>query len=511
MSRLRLTDTFQIDGKIKKTGDGYLAADARVARTGIQLYKGHEVGRPDMDTVRVYRPSAEVFNKDTMKSCAHRPVTFLHPPVTVSAKNWKQYAIGHTTDPVVRDGDYIRVPVLMMDAAAINSYEKEGIKELSLGYSTDLKWEPGKTNHGEPYDAVQTDIRVNHLAVVPTARGGAELRIGDKWDEDPDDEDDDDDMDDAMPYFHDREFSAEQRKKAAKSGAAMPGGGYPIENEQDLKNAIHAFGRAKDPAATKAHIKTRARALGLSKLIPENWDSAPSDEVIMKSIVVDGVAIEVEDRGAVYLEKHLNTLTQALADAKGKLDKAAADDEEEEEEETRAQDAIRKAFDALTGERDALKKQLSDATDPAKIDALVAEKAAVASKAKSLLGDKFVADGKTSEQIRKEVVDAKMGDAAKDWSADRVAGCFDGLQSGGSSAPAKPQTYGYSTQTNQHYTSGDANAGLKQSIADAASRFSQNGTMNDAEAQRDAAFAELEKRSQNAWRTLKVGGEQKSH
>jgi hypothetical protein len=72
----------------------------------------------------------------------------------------------------------------------------------------------------------------------------------------------------------DKEFSTEKRRRLAKSGKAMPGGGFPIESSEDLKNAIRAFGRAKNPAAAKSHIKQRARALGLTKLIPENWDSA---------------------------------------------------------------------------------------------------------------------------------------------------------------------------------------------------------------------------------------------
>lgn len=50
-------------------------------------------------------------------------------------------------------------------------------------------------------------------------------------------------------------------------------GGYPINNEKDLRNAIHAFGRARpaDRARTKAHIISRAKALGLSRLIPDDW------------------------------------------------------------------------------------------------------------------------------------------------------------------------------------------------------------------------------------------------
>lgn len=68
-----------------------------------------------------------------------------------------------------------------------------------------------------------------------------------------------------------REFSPAQREKMAKKKQAMPHGGFPIENEKDLKNAIQAIGRAKDPGAAKAHIKRRAKALGLERLIPPGW------------------------------------------------------------------------------------------------------------------------------------------------------------------------------------------------------------------------------------------------
>lgn len=68
-----------------------------------------------------------------------------------------------------------------------------------------------------------------------------------------------------------REIPAEQRKKDASQGKALPDGSFPIENVEDLRNAIQAIGRAKDPAAAKAHIKKRARALGHPELIPEGW------------------------------------------------------------------------------------------------------------------------------------------------------------------------------------------------------------------------------------------------
>jgi hypothetical protein len=69
-----------------------------------------------------------------------------------------------------------------------------------------------------------------------------------------------------------RDFSTERRNKDAKSGAAMPGGGYPIENGEDLSNAVQAIGRAKNPAKTKAHIISRARSLGATSTLPDSWN-----------------------------------------------------------------------------------------------------------------------------------------------------------------------------------------------------------------------------------------------
>lgn len=69
-----------------------------------------------------------------------------------------------------------------------------------------------------------------------------------------------------------RQVSAEEREELAKRGAAMPDGSYPIASEQDLRNAIHAFGRAKNKEAVRQHIIKRAKALGLTRLLPSTWD-----------------------------------------------------------------------------------------------------------------------------------------------------------------------------------------------------------------------------------------------
>lgn len=62
---------------------------------------------------------------------------------------------------------------------------------------------------------------------------------------------------------------------------------YPVADEEDLKNAIHAVGRGNaDHDAIRKYIIGRAKALGLSNLIPDNWnaDGSMSDA---KSAEVD--------------------------------------------------------------------------------------------------------------------------------------------------------------------------------------------------------------------------------
>lgn len=68
-----------------------------------------------------------------------------------------------------------------------------------------------------------------------------------------------------------RDISTDERKKLAKESKALPDGSFPIANVADLRNAIQSIGRAKDPAAAKAHIKRRARDLGQEALIPKDW------------------------------------------------------------------------------------------------------------------------------------------------------------------------------------------------------------------------------------------------
>lgn len=174
---MQFTDAVTIEGT-RLREDGYLVVDARIARTGIQRYLGSEMGRPDLPFVDVYRPEAEVFATDAMSSFAFRPVTDDHPKVAVTSKNSKELAHGWSDGEVARDGQRLRVGLMLSDQALIDKVAA-GKRELSAGYTCDLKWEPGTTPEGLTFDAIQTNIRANHIAVVQRGRAGAECRIGD--------------------------------------------------------------------------------------------------------------------------------------------------------------------------------------------------------------------------------------------------------------------------------------------------------------------------------------------
>ena len=68
-----------------------------------------------------------------------------------------------------------------------------------------------------------------------------------------------------------RDYSPSARRRMAANGEAMKDGSFPIANGGDLQNAIQSVGRAANYAAAKRHIIRRARALGLTDMLPEEW------------------------------------------------------------------------------------------------------------------------------------------------------------------------------------------------------------------------------------------------
>lgn len=150
--------------------NGFVRAEGYLTRAGIFVYRDAQ-GK----TVREFRPPEEVFDPESLASFALMPVTNDHPSELLTAENAKQYAVGSVSDAVVPDGDLVRAGLMITDAAAIDALDA-GKSELSCGYTADVTIEPGIWR-GQKYDAVQRNIRGNHVALVDAGRAGPACAI----------------------------------------------------------------------------------------------------------------------------------------------------------------------------------------------------------------------------------------------------------------------------------------------------------------------------------------------
>jgi len=98
-----------------------------------------------------------------------------------------------------------------------------------------------------------------------------ESEEGSDDDSEPDHDEDDSDNDDSESEDEEEDEDLNEAKKEKKRAGSEADGSYPITDLKSLKAAIHAYGRSKDKAKTKAHIKSRAKALGLTKHVSDEW------------------------------------------------------------------------------------------------------------------------------------------------------------------------------------------------------------------------------------------------
>ena len=150
--------------------NGFVRAEGYLTRSGIFVYRDG-LG----NTVRELRPPEEVMHPEALASFALVPVTNDHPSEMLTADNAKQYAVGSVSESVVPEGDKVRASLMITDAAAIEALDA-GKSELSCGYTADVEFSPGVWN-GQPYDAVQRNIRGNHVALVDAGRAGPACAI----------------------------------------------------------------------------------------------------------------------------------------------------------------------------------------------------------------------------------------------------------------------------------------------------------------------------------------------
>ncbi|WP_435952732.1 DUF2213 domain-containing protein [Dryocola sp. BD626] len=169
--------------------DGYLEDVPVVGRVGIQTYRN-----PDGSVRRELRPPEEVFNADSLSSFKGKPITLGHPGA-VNSRNSRKHQVGTMLDVGRKDGSNVAVPIIIHADEAILQAKSGRAKQLSLGYRLDLEerrgWFNRKTQEfvfrddeaekfpdgyisadWEEFDAIQRNIRINHLALVSKARAG---------------------------------------------------------------------------------------------------------------------------------------------------------------------------------------------------------------------------------------------------------------------------------------------------------------------------------------------------
>lgn len=163
-------DTNKI-GRVIKRPNGHLLVPATLARVGVQSYRN-----ADGSVRRELRLPDEVFNEDAMASLELVPVTVDHPPVMLDGTNTARYAKGAVGENISRDGNFVKARLAVTDADAIAKVEAGEKAEISVGYTCDLEMTSGTWN-GQPYDAIQRNIRANHVSLVSKGRAGSDVRV----------------------------------------------------------------------------------------------------------------------------------------------------------------------------------------------------------------------------------------------------------------------------------------------------------------------------------------------
>ena len=171
-----MTQVYRVDigGGLKpprETADGRLIVDGYLTRSGVFQYRDAS-GQVRME----WRPPEEVFSEDSLQSFAMAPVTDNHPSVELTAANMREHAVGSTGETVRKDGDHVAAPLVIYDAPTVAKV-RGGKVELSCGYFADVEYTSGTTPDGIHYDAIQRNIRGNHVAIVDRGRAGPSAKI----------------------------------------------------------------------------------------------------------------------------------------------------------------------------------------------------------------------------------------------------------------------------------------------------------------------------------------------
>ncbi len=157
--------------QILETGEGFIKAIITFAVPGVLPYNY------DDGTVFEAKLPEDVLSPETIQSANGAPVTDGHPVdsfgnrLAVTPENYQQLSKGAVSNAHMGDGQG-KALITIYDQDLINAI-LNGKNGISMGFMYDYDLTPGIFN-GVRYDKSQTNIRVNHIAVVDVPRAGIE-------------------------------------------------------------------------------------------------------------------------------------------------------------------------------------------------------------------------------------------------------------------------------------------------------------------------------------------------
>lgn len=163
----------KISPHITKTPEGFLIChDVPLARLGPMQYRAAELGLPGNpeQIITVNRYAEDVFAPAAIASFEGKDVTAGHPPENLTADTWAAYARGHVEN-VRRQEDFLVGDLIIKDSQLANEVQSGAVREVSAGYTAEF------LPDGDCLK--QTNIRGNHVAVVPRGRAGHDVAIKD--------------------------------------------------------------------------------------------------------------------------------------------------------------------------------------------------------------------------------------------------------------------------------------------------------------------------------------------
>lgn len=166
--------------KRKEDNNGFITIKENpISKVGVFPYLGREIGAPEHDRVyQVYRPAEELQKQETIDSFNLLPWIDEHELLGKGGTPAEKKGIQGTTG----ESAYFEYPYLKNNLRVYSNYMQElidrGKIELSPAYRCVYDFTPGEFE-GQRYDAIQRDIRGNHLALVEEGRTGKDVAVQD--------------------------------------------------------------------------------------------------------------------------------------------------------------------------------------------------------------------------------------------------------------------------------------------------------------------------------------------